>query len=207
MKRIMIVAVLGLLFALGVQAQTTPTPTGPFGFEQGMTPAQVIKLVGQPTKTEGDVMIFASAPKPNDGFEAYTLVFSPTAGLVKVAAIGKDIQTGDDGSQLQTAYHDVIQGVELKYGPHNSKLPIDFCSGNDTECSESQFWMMSLLDHNRVDEAFWGTQTTSYANGVSLALVEAKAEGINKGYILCGFEFAGYAAYSAAKKANQNSTF
>lgn len=186
-------------------AQTSQT--GPFGFEKGMTPAQVIKLVGQPNRVEGDIMSFNRAPKPNDEYESYLLLFSPTAGLLKVVAIGKDVQTGDDGTQLQSAYQDTISGVESKYGAHDADLPTTVCSGNDTECSESRFWMMSLLDKNRTAEAFWVHRTAPYPNGVSLIEVKANATGINTGYITCGFEFVGFEAYADSKKAKQNSNY
>ncbi len=205
MKKLIAVFALVLGLASIAPAQT---PQGPFGFERGMSPEQVIKLVGQPFHVEDDEMFFSMAPKPNDEFEDYLLTFSPTEGLLAVVAFGRDIQTGDDGDELQTAYHNTILGVESKYGPPDTDEPSTVCSGDDTECSNSQFWMMSLLDKNRVADSFWGLhQTGPYPNKVSTIVVSVMATDIHTGFIICGFSFAGYDAYNDSKKAKQNSTF
>src|SRR5208282_1476035 len=109
---------------------------------------------------------------------------------------------------LQSAYHDTIKGVESKYGQHDTAPPITFCTGDDVECSDPQYWMLGLLDKNRTVETFWTAHHTNpYPNGVAVIEVEAIAEGLNKGYIRCAFEFAGFDAYLDAAKAKQNSNF
>ena len=67
------------------------TPSGPFGFEYGMTREQIIKLIGKQAvkETKGDTMDVTTAPKPHPAFERYILIVSPDKGLLAVSALGK----------------------------------------------------------------------------------------------------------------------
>ena len=60
----------------GLFAQDT---SGPFGLHMGMTPEQVIQIVGKDAVKEikGDILNLYTVPKPHPAFEFYSLVFSP----------------------------------------------------------------------------------------------------------------------------------
>lgn len=100
------------------QSPANPTPgqepSGPFGLHRGMTKAQVLSIIGNaPIKNEtpnalgGTMIIVSTVPKPYREFEAYQLYFSKTEGLLKIIAIGKDIATSEEGTELREHYSDL----------------------------------------------------------------------------------------------------
>jgi hypothetical protein len=207
MKRIASFVLMGL--ALVSLAVAQDKPTGPFGFVAGMSREQIVKLVGAgavvkpPTAiTDPTLMFLNSAPTPNRNFETYSLVISPTQGLVKLGAIGTTLTTSDTGAELKTAFHTVVDAISQKYG---SPKVFDSCSGSDVECENSQFWMMSLRNKNRQLGAFW--VLTEPINGVTTLMVEANYETMNSGYIDVHYEFVGFHQYSAARQAKQDAAY
>lgn len=101
---------------LSVVAVTALGQAGPFGFEKGMTQQQVIHLLGKPMKSDGDQLMFDTAPKPHAAYVVYALDFSPKAGLLRVVAGGHTVRTDDHGTELRSAYEDTVQGISRKYG-------------------------------------------------------------------------------------------
>ena len=177
---------------------------GPFGFEKGMTRDEIIKLVGKEAidvqGSKDDVLELHTAPKPHQAFESYVLIISPTKGLLKVAAVGKTISTGDSGMELRTAFGEILTVLTRKYGTAKT---YDMCGGSG--CSSPQYWMLSLIQKNRTLEAYWKpTEPTVPTSRISTIGLMTKALGINSGYIMCGFEFEGFEEYSATKNATQN---
>jgi hypothetical protein len=182
--------------------------SGPFGFEKGMTREQVIKLLGKSAVRDGelsskDILTVLTAPKPHPGFAEYVLTISPRMGLVKVSAVGKTINTGDDGLDLRRTFDDVVEAISKKYG--NPTGTTDHCNGG-TGCDASEYWMMSLLDKNRSLRAFWTPPKERVAHVVAI-LVDAQAIELNKGFIGCFFEFEGFHDYADSRKDAQNDTF
>jgi hypothetical protein len=179
---------------------------GPFGFERGMTVEQVTKLLGKPVKDNPNGSVtWDTAPKPYPAFEAYLLTFSPKDGLLKVIAIGKDIQTGENGSQLKSAYVEILDAISTKYGPADTRIPRDYCTGNSTEC-QSEYWMLTLFNKDRIANTFW-IAPTFYPNFVTTIDVDCVAQGLNKGYFTAAFEFLGWSAYVESINSKQNSNF
>jgi hypothetical protein len=178
-------------------------PSGPFGFERGMTREQIVALVGKEAvayaPASSDVLGLTSAPKPNSNFEKYLLVISPQGGLLKINAIGKTVQTGDSGTELQLAFTDVVTGVAKKYGLPSGRY--DTCNAG-AEC-EPQFWMMSLKDQNRRLAASWKRPT----NTIDMIGVFASYESMNSGYITVSYQFAGFDKYSNLEKDKQDESY
>lgn len=198
--------------ALGVLLSITCTAqSGPFGFQKGMTRTQIVHLVGQSAvdikHSSGDTVTLKTAPKPNSRFDSYVLLISPTDGLVKVLGIGSVIQTGDDGSDLKSAYDDVVEAVTQKYGEPTNNF--DVCNGG-TGCSDSQYWMLSLMEKNRTVACYWLQPLPSQAmkdahvHGIG---VKIEPLSINSGYVSVGYEFEGFSDYLDKKKAAENSSF
>ena len=181
-----------------VSADSVPSP---FGFRYGSTKEQIIKKLGSSAvaKDSGNIVSFKTAPNPHPQFELYTLFFSPAKGLLKVAAVSKDIRTSDDGSDLKLAFNTMKSGLESKYGASKS---LDSCKGSDVEC-ESQFYMMQLMENNRSLFALW-SPTTAAGTGIVL---EGKALGINKGYLALSYEFPGWDKYVEEMDNRKNSVF
>jgi hypothetical protein len=189
-------------------AQTQIQPK-PFGFEMGMTREQIIKLVGQNAvqKDQDDALALTTAPTPHPDFDAYIVYISPAHGVLKVVATSTTISVNDEGDQLTTEFNRVLASLISKYGPPSRKF--DYVNGDDTN-KESQFWMMTLLQGERTLEASWNyTQDEPVGGGSTLTGIslQAKALGLNKGYVVVAYEFPGWNAYVDSRKAKQDSVF
>ncbi|MGO9446636.1 MAG: hypothetical protein ACLPXB_17960 [Thiobacillaceae bacterium] len=208
MKRMVsLLAVIVLTY--GSMAFAQDTPAGPFGFTAGMSREQIIKLVGASairklpvSMTDPHYFALSTAPIPNPAFETYALTVSPTQGLVRLSAIGVTLETGDTGAELQTAFHGVVSAISRKYG--EAKV-YDRCSGNSTECDNSEFWMMSLKSKNRELIALWILKQP--VNGVTAIEAMVNYTTMNSGYIDVQYEFIGFDQYNAAKKAKQDASY
>ena len=66
---------------------------GPFGFNYGETRSEVIAAVGASHVKPGHIkeaLILDTAHKLHPNFVSYDLIFSPTKGLIKIIALGKE---------------------------------------------------------------------------------------------------------------------
>jgi hypothetical protein len=178
---------------------------GPFGFEYGMSKQQVVGSVGKTAveKDEGETLTLSTAPKPHSAFEKYMCVISPTKGLVKVVALGIDIQTSGTGSELSSSFGEIAAALTANYGEPEKKF--DFLHAGSI-WSEPQDWMMGLLKLDRTLEYFWSVDSASHAHVEHLVL-EAKAISSEKGYLVLSYEFEGFAQYAAEKRAQKDKVF
>lgn len=174
----------------------------PFGFRYGSSKDEVIKQLGSASvvKVTGNQVTFKTAPSPHPEFELYNLIFSPKKGLLKVVAYSKDIQTADDGSELRDTFDRMKSGLESKYGPSKK---VDSCKGSEVEC-ESQFYMMQLLEKNRSLFALWADSPSAANTGI---VVEARALGMQKGFIAVTYEFPGWNEFVDEQDNKKNSVF
>jgi hypothetical protein len=203
MRMALFPTLVALVTANTVFSQTSMT--GPFGFEKGMTAEQIISRFGKEAviAQSHDTLHIRTAPKPHPDFDDYILLFSPKYGLVKVATYGKTVQTGDDGAELQAAFARTVAAITQKYG--KPTITYDACTGNSTQCKNSEFWMMSLKQKNRMLHAFWTpSQSTNHVVNI---LVEATATGINSGKLHVSFELEGFKSYADELEAEKNKSF
>lgn len=177
---------------------------GPFGFDKGMTKAQIVKLIGQQAvmKSEGDIVRVNTAPTPHPKFESYYLSISPKDGLLKVLASGRTIETSDTGFELRSEFEEVRKGVIKKYGSPTNDF--DFCNGG-IGCDGFEYWMMGLLQKNRTLSSYWVLRDP--VNGVKLIGVETNGLSLNKGWIDISYEFEGWQEYVNNRKLAQDDAY
>jgi len=179
---------------------------GPFGFEKGMTREQIIQLVGKEAVSQQDkapsyILALKTAPKPHPAFEEYILSISPKSGLLKLSAIGKTIDCDAYGTDLKTAFANIVSGVSKKYGPPEKTL-----DASTTDLfREPQKWMMALYDKDRILESFWKFEPT--VNNIKVMMVRANATSSDKGYVVFAVEFAGFEEYVDSQKAKEDEVF
>ena len=198
-------ALLGLVLIGSAFAQDKPT--GPFGFERGMTRAQIIQLVGEDAvdikHSHDNTLRLKTAPKPNPAFESYLLFISPTQGLLKLVASGTTVQTGDSGAELQTVFDAVVTGVSQKYGNPSKKM--DFCNGG-TGCTGSEYWMLSLMEKNRHISTLWDFEKQP-VNSITCIGVDISALSLNSGWVTVAYEFEGWSQFVDSRLAKQNDSY
>jgi hypothetical protein len=194
-------AVLALASSASLFAQDV---SGPFGLHRGMTLEQVIQIVGKGAVKEtkrDDAVQLSTVPKPHSAFEFYVLIFSPKDGLLKIGAIGHDINTNGFGEAVHDSFVEIRDAISQTYGQpeHN----FDFLQSGSI-WKEPEDWMMGLLKEERTLAANW---RTALPNRINLILLEAKASSTEKGYLSLGYEFDGWHEYADAIKKKAATVF
>jgi hypothetical protein len=146
-------AVAALLLSSQVLAE--PPATGPFGFTQGMSLAQLKKL--GPVEPGPKPVFFRmhTAPKNHSGFYEYYLFVSPSLGLCKVVASGKVIATDGYGQDVRKAFENLEVTLTERYGS-SSKLD-ELRTGSLWKNPNE--WMMALLKKERTLAVVWDAES------------------------------------------------
>jgi hypothetical protein len=131
-----------LLFARSVSA-------GPFGFERGMTLAQI----GEAKKIGPGMYQVTEVPKPHSAFESYVVQIGPTTGLCWIKGIGTTVQTGAYGTQLQAGFHEMKEKLAAIYGVAR----VNDTLNDGSIWNEPRDWMMGLVKKERRLAAIWST--------------------------------------------------
>jgi hypothetical protein len=178
---------------------------GPFGFDYGMSKQQVIQLVGRggvksfDERGNGVWMVLTTAPRPNKAFESYSLAFSPSKGLVKIFAVGKDIDTSSDGEQLKSAFNDLHGGLVKAFGAAED---FDYLKSGSIWTEDGEF-MQGLRSHDRTLESFW---TAKGADGLRDVMLRATASDRTTGYLTLSYEFNGWDELADQIQSKEDST-
>ena len=174
----------------------------PFGLHPGMTRQEIMALVGagavDATNSKGDVLVLDTAPRPHPSFETYSLSISPSDGLLKVVAIGKDIQTNGYGIEIMAAFHQTAEALAATYGTPQTA---DWLKPGSI-WDEQREWTMGLLKRERELFALWNKDTRF--SGIVLESVALSQE---VGYLKLSYEFNGWERYVESKRAAQNNVF
>ena len=139
---------------LPVPFKTTANKTTPFGFDFSMTRAEAISAAGKSSilRDTETTLELSSAPLPDRAFETYSLSFSSASGLRKIEAIGKDIETNGDGTELRWAYLQAEKTLVKFYGkPKRTAHTLKAGSF----WSERGDFMMGLSTKERSLESVW----------------------------------------------------
>lgn len=176
---------------------------GPFGFEYGMTKEQVVELVGEKAleETRGNNYQFSTAPKPHASFETYMVVISPRAGLIRIKAISKTIETNIYGDDVKEEFHNILQALTTTYGKGEN---YDFLRAGSI-WNEPQDWMVGLLKDERTLAASWRLQ--GHESHMTAILLQAKGLSRDSGYITLDYEFEGFAEYMKEEEKKEQSVF
>jgi hypothetical protein len=196
MKTILIAMLAVLSASLAAEA------AGPFGFEKGMTRSQVTALIGAShvdasDSSHPDMLTTDTAPSPYPAFEAYILIFSPTEGLLKVAAVGKDIEDDAFGTVTTMKFHELVEALAHTYGPATKVY--DFLRSGSI-WTEPRDWMSGVHHNDRTLRAFWDTNTSSHVMSITL---DTAAVDRSTGHLRLSYEFAGFEAYVDQRKAKE----
>jgi hypothetical protein len=217
MRTLATVLVLALL-PLGATAQTAGSPSDsirspqlapanaiPFGFRMG-TPASEIRTRFAVTPVEGNPGVFrtTAAPTPHPEFEAYLLVTSPSEGLCKVVAMGRNFDTSDFGTQVRSHYSDIRDALTQRYGEGQE---FDHVRSGSL-WTESRYFMMGLVRGDRVLQTFWTRERRpDLPQNVSAIAVQAKAASAREAYINVSYEFANFDRCTRERERTLNNAF
>jgi len=179
--------------------QTLPAEeTERFGLKMGMKKAEVIASVGPNAAEEdlGDVLILATAPKPDAHFVQYVVFVPPETGVIKIVAISSDVTTKSSGETLRDKFNELRSSLEADHG--KAALLFDFLiPGSDW--NEPGDWMIALLNHERTLMAGWEPDE----EGVSLA-EKACAIDPQTGYVMVTYEFPNFVFWKQEHRGDQD---
>ncbi len=176
---------------------------GPFGLHKGMT---LEELKGQGEFTENKQKNTFSSKSLISGhpdFEIYSVVLTPAQGLCSIRAGSKDIKSSSQGSELEGEYKNLLDALTEKYGLPTEKF--DFLKAGST-WTEPQYWMMGLFKKERVLTAYWKSKKNSIQDSIQTILIEAKADSLDKGYVIVSYEFDNFADCIKILNSKRNST-
>lgn len=178
-----------------------PPGSGPFGFEAGISVDIIEKMTGETprlAKESENLYLLDKAPKPNDAFDQYGLVISPTVGLCVIRAVGKTIQTNDFGHQLQAGYGNMKDALTAVYGKpktYNFLMPSSIWK-------DSNDWMTGLYKQDRTLAAEW--KGPGIKNNINSIAIDARALARDKGYFVVEYAFNNSPECTAELKKTKN---
>lgn len=185
------------------QSDLLPPGSGPFGFEARITGDVIEKMTGEAprlVKESENLYLLDKAPKPNDAFEQYGLVISPTVGLCVIRGVGKTIQTNDFGHQLQAGYSAMKEALTAVYGKPKA---YDFLMPSSI-WKDSNDWMTGLYKQDRTLAAEW--KGPGIKNDISSIAIDARALSRDKGYFVVEYTFNNSPECTAELKKQKNDT-
>jgi hypothetical protein len=177
---------------------------GPFGFNYGMTKDQVIAIVGKDSvlKDQGYFLRVATAPEPDNAYEAYLLIISPKQGLLKIIATGKTIKSSEFGTEFLVGFKGMRDSVAAQYGAPDHDY--SFVEPGSTFVKPSD-WMEGLLKRQRKLASVWEFDPSqNKSHGETLAkkehlvsiMLESKGLSKDSGWVEATYEFKGFEAFA-----------
>lgn len=125
-----------------------------------------------------EALILDTAPKPHPNFESYDLIFSPTKGLIKIIALGKNIDTNTAGDQVQNEFHRLDAALTVIYGP---PVTVDSLASGSIWKDEGD-WTMAVIKKDRELFSLWDTDK-SKAEHIEGVVLEVRMLNQTTGYL------------------------
>ncbi len=177
---------------------------GPFGLDMGMSLEQLRSLTGEnPELIRGDFYEI-NPPNGHDMFESYLVQVSPKYGVVMIKAIGKDITTNGHGTQLKSAFNNLVASIERTYGKYEK---IDYLLRGSI-WDEPEDFMMGIVREDRYLLASWGNEAGSTLPAdISLIGVVVSASSSSKGWINLEYYSPNKELADNEKQAEQDAVF
>lgn len=178
--------------------------SGPFGLSMGMTLDQIKDKTGKNPELVKDDFYKVTPPNTHDMFDSYIVQVSPIYGVVWIKAIGKDITTNGHGTQLKTAFENLVSSIERTYGKYEKTNFL--LSGSIWD--EPNDFMMGLMKKERYLIACWEKKHGStLPDDIRLIGVSAKARSSSSGYISLEYYSPNEDKVTEEKKKKQDAVF
>jgi hypothetical protein len=184
--------------------QQEPVRQGPFGFWRGITREEALDVTGEGALiTQSDRhLVLSSAPHPHAHFNRYALFFTPNMGTLKVAALGKSIQTNTFGESLQLAFQTIREAIARTYGASRVQ---DFLYAG-SPYAEPRDWMAGLIKQERVLRAYWEARP-KLPNRIAFISLDVRADALDTGHLSLKYEFEGWANHIGNRNAKAATAF
>ncbi|MNF52633.1 hypothetical protein D3C84_339850 [compost metagenome] len=155
----------------------------------GLDRKSIEQMIGVTLKEHAEsknLYITNKLPKGNQAFETYALLISPNVGLCEIRAVGEDIKSGAQGTQLISAFENMGSLLDGVYG---TPKRYDFLASGSL-WKESQYWMMGLSKGERYLSSDWeSSQSKPLKNSLKTVNLSAHANSSSAGYLRLDYEF------------------
>lgn len=162
---------------------------GPFGLRMGMTAAELRQVVdAKATEPEQRPLVLQTErlPKNHDAFEGYLLIVSDKVGLCKIVGLGETIAVKPEGKELRSAFEDLEQAIERKYGKHLTRNELN----RGSKLEDKKQWMQALHGKERSLAAFWDAEERStLSDDIGAIVLDARALSESEGYLRLDYVF------------------
>ncbi len=166
--------------------------TGPFGLRMGMSAGDLRRLVDVKEVEPGQRPIVLQTdrlPRHHDAFEGYLLIVSEKVGLCKVVGLGETLAVKSEGKELRSAFNDLRESIEKKYGRHLTRDELEPGSA----LSDKKQWMQSLHAKERHLAAFWDAEERStLSDDISEIVLDARTLSADEGYLRLHYAFSNW---------------
>lgn len=173
-------------------AQKEPA-SGPFGLRMGMTVAELRQLTDvKALEPDQRPMVFQTErlPRHHDAFEGYLLVVSDKVGLCKIIGLGETIAVKPEGKELKSAFHDLEEAIEKKYGRHLTRDELE----PGSKLTGRDQWMASLHGKERHLTAFWDAEERStLSDDIAEIVLDSRSLSEAEGYLRLHYAFTNWA--------------
>jgi hypothetical protein len=174
--------------------------SGPFGLRMGMSAAE-LRQVADLKISEPDqrplVLQTDRLPKHHDAFEGYLLIVSEKVGLCKIVGLGETISVKPEGKELRSAFEDLEQAIERKYGKHLTRDELEA----NSKLNDKKQWMQSLHGKERSLAAFWDAEERStLSDDLAAIVLDARALSETEGYLRLSYSFSNWERCEAEGK-------
>lgn len=164
----------------------------PFGLMKGMTEKALREVVTLGVvRGESGVFSTVRVPVSHPEFDSYRLMIGPKAGLCKIVAAGRNIETSVFGAEARSVYENIEAMVSEKYG---SPTTLDFLRAGSV-WDEPQDWMMGLLRKDRIRRSLWEIRSGTI-------LLELGALSSAEAFVRLSYEFPNFTACAAELGSN-----
>jgi hypothetical protein len=166
--------------------------SGPFGLRMGMSAKDLRKLVKvkEVEPVQRPVVLQAERlPRHHDAFEGYLLIVSDKVGLCKVVGLGETIQVKPEGKELRSAFEDLEEALEKKYGRHLTRDELE----QDSKLGDKKQWMQALHGKERHLAAFWDAEERStLSDDIAQIVLDARTLSETEGYLRLDYAFSNW---------------
>ncbi|QEI06071.1 hypothetical protein FXN63_09660 [Pigmentiphaga aceris] len=191
-----------LVFAVFANAAGAQETSGPFGLRQGMTKAEIEKLVKLERIRDSLSYSTDTLPVPHSAFSRYLLKISATHGLCSVIAIGHEKRTDSFGESLHQDFTKLKDALTARYG--KPEMHIDGVRRGSIWKNPEDF-MMGLLNEERMLDTLWeSSKTKPLPASLYSVRLSAAAKSPVVAQIGLGYHFMNVQQCNAEEKAKEN---
>jgi hypothetical protein len=117
----------------------------------GMSRTELQPLIDKTFQEQSPGVLAVKVPKPHPDFETYLVIVSPTHGLCRISALGKNISMNSFGDQVKDSFTEMRQVLEGRYGQPEV---FDYLKVGSI-WKDADDWAMALSEEERTLAAVW----------------------------------------------------